>query len=148
MINNDHWKARRDRAALRDRRPIRRDASAAMAGSGGRDVEMGLFGFLKGKGQSLGTAQAAEAPPLKEALVKELHAFGPDRSAVEIDVEPERHRVRIKGHPKDRETREKVILAVGNVEGVAEVEDEAEGPEPRSHTVVAGGSLWGIAEAR
>ncbi len=40
-----------------------------------------------------------------------------------------------------------MILAVGNVEGVAEVEDEAEGPEPRFHTVESGDSLWKIAEA-
>jgi nucleoid-associated protein YgaU len=51
------------------------------------------------------------------------------------------------GHPKDQETREKVILAVGNVAGVAEVEDEATGPEPRFHTVEKGESLWKIAEA-
>ena len=108
---------------------------------------MGLFSFLKGKGKSLGAARAAEAPPSKEALEKELDDLGLDRSEVEIEVAPERHRVRIRGRPKDQATREKVILAVGNVEGVAEVEDEAEGPEPRFHTVVAGESLWGIAEA-
>jgi nucleoid-associated protein YgaU len=108
---------------------------------------MGLFNFSRGKGKTLGAAQAAEAPPSKEMLEKELDDLGLDRSEVEIEVEPERHRVRIRGRPKDQATREKVILAVGNVEGVAEVEDEADGPEPRFHTVVAGESLWGIAEA-
>ena len=108
---------------------------------------MGLFSFLRGKGKTLGAAQAAEAPPEKAALEKELDALGLDRSGVELEVEPHAHRVRIKGHPKDQETREKVILAVGNVAGVAEVEDEATGPEPRFHTVEAGESLWKIAEA-
>ena len=108
---------------------------------------MGLFSFLRGKGKTLGAAQAAEAPPPKEALEEELDALGLDRSGVEIDVEPHRGRVRIKGQPKDQETREKVILAVGNVAGVAEVEDEAAGPEPRFHTVEKGDSLWKIAEA-
>ena len=108
---------------------------------------MGLFSFLRGKGKALGTAQAAEAPPDKDALEKELDDLGLDRSGVELEVEPHRHRVRIKGHPKDQETREKVILAVGNVAGVAEVEDEATGPEPRFHTVEKGESLWKIAEA-
>ena len=108
---------------------------------------MGLFSFLRGKGKTLGAAQAAEAPPEKAALEKELDDLGLDRSGVELEVEPHAHRVRIKGHPKDQETREKVILAVGNVAGVAEVEDEATGPEPRFHTVEAGESLWKIAEA-
>ncbi len=40
-----------------------------------------------------------------------------------------------------------MILAVGNVAGVAEVEDEATGPKPRFHTVENGESLWKIAEA-
>ena len=108
---------------------------------------MGLFSFLRGKGKALGAAQAAEASPDKDALEKELDDLGLDRSGVELEVEPHKGKVRIKGHPKDQETREKVILAVGNVAGVAEVEDEATGPEPRFHTVEKGESLWKISEA-
>jgi len=106
-----------------------------------------LFSFFGGKGKALGAAQAAEAPPDKDALEKELDDLGLDRSGVELEVEPHKGKVRIKGHPKDQETREKVILAVGNVAGVAEVEDEATGPKPRFHTVEKGESLWKIAEA-
>ena len=108
---------------------------------------MGLFSFLRGKGKKLETAQASAAAPTKAALEKELADLGLDTSGVEIDVEPETAKVSIKGQPKDQETREKVILAIGNVEGVAEVEDEASGPEPRFHTVETGDSLWKIAEA-
>lgn len=107
---------------------------------------MGLFSFLRGKGKKLGSAEAAEMPARAD-LEKELADLGLDTEGLDIEVEPEQAKVRVKGTAKDQETREKVILAVGNVEGVAEVEDEAEGPEPRFHTVVAGESLWGIAEA-
>ena len=109
---------------------------------------MGLFSFLRGKGKKLGAAEASEAPPSKEALEKELDDLGLDKGDVELEVEPGSSRVRIKGTPKDQETREKVILAVGNVEGVAEVEDEADGPEPQFHTVESGDSLWKVAEAK
>ena len=109
---------------------------------------MGLFSFLRGKGKNLGAAQAAEAEaaPPKEALEKELQDLGLDTAGMEIEVEPEAGKVKIKGTPKDQETREKVILAVGNVEGVAEVEDEADMPEPVFHTVEKGDTLWAISE--
>jgi nucleoid-associated protein YgaU len=44
--------------------------------------------------------------------------------------------------------REKVILAVGNVEGVAAVEDDVTGGEgePTFHTVEKGDTLWAISE--
>lgn len=43
--------------------------------------------------------------------------------------------------------KEKVILAVGNVEGVAAVEDEISGGEgePTFHTVEKGDTLWAVA---
>ncbi|NDV51316.1 MULTISPECIES: peptidoglycan-binding protein LysM [unclassified Salipiger] len=104
---------------------------------------MGLFSFLKGKGKKLGT----EATPAKAELEAELDTLGLDKSGVEIEVEPESSKVKIKGQPKDQETREKMILAVGNIEGVAEVEDEADGPAPVFHEVKEGENLWKIAEA-
>ncbi|AWI86870.1 peptidoglycan-binding protein LysM (plasmid) [Alloyangia pacifica] len=104
---------------------------------------MGLFSFLKGKGKKLGT----EAIPAKAELEAELDTLGLDKSGVEIEVEPESSKVKIKGQPKDQETREKMILAVGNIEGVAEVEDEADGPGPVFHEVKEGENLWKIAEA-
>lgn len=41
--------------------------------------------------------------------------------------------------------KEKIILAVGNVAGVAEVEAEADGTEPMFHVVQKGDTLSGIA---
>ncbi|WP_353476258.1 peptidoglycan-binding protein LysM (plasmid) [Salipiger sp. H15] len=104
---------------------------------------MGLFSFLKGKGKKLDDS----ATPAKASLEAELDTLGLDKTGVDIEVDPDSSRVKIKGQPKDQETREKMILAVGNIEGVAEVEDEAEGPAPVFHEVKEGENLWKIAEA-
>ena len=56
----------------------------------------------------------------------------------------------IEGLVPDQETREKIILAVGNAEGVGRVNEEievhAQEPEAVMHTVVSGDTLWGIAQ--
>lgn len=48
------------------------------------------------------------------------------------------------GKIASQEMREKVILAVGNVEGVAEVENDVTGGEgePTSYTAEKGDTLW------
>lgn len=43
--------------------------------------------------------------------------------------------------------KEKIILAIGNVAGVAQVEAESDGAEPRFHTVKKGENLSVIAKA-
>ena len=106
---------------------------------------MGLFSFLRGKGKKLGDAKAADMPARAD-FEQELAELGLDTQGLDIEVEPTSHKVRLKGAAKDQETKEKVILAVGNVEGVAEVEDETPGDAPRLHTVEAGDTLWAIAE--
>ena len=52
------------------------------------------------------------------------------------------------GKAASQEMREKVILAVGNVEGIAAVEDDVTGGdgEPTFHTVEKGDTLWAISE--
>ncbi|MEM7093156.1 MAG: peptidoglycan-binding protein LysM [Actinomycetota bacterium] len=56
----------------------------------------------------------------------------------------------IDGIASDQETREKVILAIGNCEGVGRVDEDIEvvAPEPEAtfHTVEAGDTLWAVAE--
>jgi len=104
---------------------------------------MGLWKFLKGKGKKLGAAEAAEAPSA-EALHKEISDLGLDAGGLDISVEGDK--VKVSGAAKDQETKEKIVLAVGNVEGVAEVEDETPGEEPVFHTVAEGDTLWAIAE--
>ncbi len=105
---------------------------------------MGLFKFLKGKGKKLGAAEAEAAPPA-EVLKQELDDLGLDAKGVEIEVNGDK--VTLKGEAADQETKEKVVLAVGNVEGVAEVDDATPGAAPRFHTVEAGDTLSAIAKA-
>jgi nucleoid-associated protein YgaU len=56
----------------------------------------------------------------------------------------------VKGTAATQEAREKVLLAVGNVEGIARVEDRIEvaaaQPEARFYTVVKGDTLSAIAK--
>ena len=49
------------------------------------------------------------------------------------------------GESLSAEDREKVILAVGNVEGVAEVESDLE-TKTVFHTVAKGDTLWAVSE--
>lgn len=60
------------------------------------------------------------------------------------------NKVKIEGKVPDQETREKIILTAGNIEGVAEVEDamltKAEAPAAVFHTVKKGDTLSKIAK--
>lgn len=120
---------------------------------------MGLFKFVKSAGASLfgkkkagqAAASKAETPEEKEANALELVAFV-NKLGLEIDdleVKVDGDRVSVRGVTPDQATRERVILAVGNVEGVSEVDDaitvKAPEPEAQFHTVVSGDTLSKIA---
>jgi nucleoid-associated protein YgaU len=110
---------------------------------------MGLWDFVKSAGKALGVggAEAAEAPA-PDALKKEVDDLGLKTEGLEVSVEGDT--VKVKGKAPTQEEKEKVILAMGNVAGVAKVEEEIETPEPAAepvfHTVVKGDTLWKIAE--
>lgn len=104
---------------------------------------MGLWSFVKSAGKSLvGTAEAAT--PDADVLKKEVEELGLDSTGLDISVE-EDGKVQVTGDAVSQEIKEKVILAVGNVEGVAEVEDSVAGVDPVFHTVEKGDTLWAIA---
>ena len=106
---------------------------------------MGLWSFVKGAGKKVfGGDDDAEVTGA--ALKDELKELGLDSDDLDIQVTGDK--VKVSGKAVDQETREKVILAVGNVEGVSEVEDDVTGGEgePTFHTVEKGDTLWAIAE--
>ena len=102
---------------------------------------MGLWNFMKDAGKSL-FGGADEATP--EALTEEVAELGIDTSALDIKVDGEKVTV-AGGENLSAEEREKVILAVGNVEGVAAVESDLE-TETVFHTVEKGDTLWAVSE--
>ena len=107
---------------------------------------MGLWNFVKNAGKKIGigSAEAAEAEP--EALKKEVEGLGLDASGLEVELDGDT--VKLSGTAKSQEEKEKAILAVGNIEGVAKVEEHVDAPdakEPLFHTVEKGDTLWAIA---
>ena len=89
---------------------------------------MGVWSFVKNAGKSLfGAAEAAEAPKVEESLKKEIDDLGLDASGLDIKVDGDT--VKLGGEAVSQEIKEKVILAMGNVDGIATVEDVAEAAE-------------------
>lgn len=101
---------------------------------------MGLFNFWKKSGKRV--AEAADATPTAEALQKEVAELGLDTKGAEIVVDGDK--VTVTGGDMTTEEREKVVLAVGNVEGVATVEAEVD--DAVFHTVEKGDTLSAIAK--
>ncbi|AXI47523.1 peptidoglycan-binding protein LysM [Sulfitobacter sp. SK012] len=104
---------------------------------------MGLWSFVKGAGKKVfGGDDDAEVSGA--ALQDELKELGLDAEGIDITVDGDK--VKVTGKAVSQEMKEKVILAVGNVEGVASVEDDVAGGEgePVFHTVEKGDTLWAI----
>ncbi|MES2843761.1 MAG: peptidoglycan-binding protein LysM [Pseudomonadota bacterium] len=106
---------------------------------------MGLWNFIKESGTSLfgSSAEAAEAPAA-DALTAGVQALGLDTSGVTVTVDGDK--VKVSGTAVTPEMQEKVILALGNVAGVASVEADVPGPGPVFYTVVKSDTLSAIAK--
>ena len=90
---------------------------------------MAFWDFVKDAGKSVfGSAEAAEAKTPEQAdterkvkaLEAEVKALGLDSGDVHLTLRGDTVKVESKG--ADRETMEKLILAVGNIKGIARVE--------------------------
>ncbi len=132
---------------------------------------MAIWDFVKDAGKSIfGKAEAAEGKPRSApqasaakpaqdpdttrkvaALKAELKALNLDKDDVHLTLRGDTVKIDSKG--ADRATLEKLILAVGNIEGIAKVEADLPdaGPEagkaPVFHTVKKGETLSAIAKA-
>jgi len=116
---------------------------------------MGLFSFLKNKGAKLFgkkadvAAKEAEVKMTKaEELKAEIARLGLNVNDLGIEL---CEQVIVSGSTETNADREKVILALGNVEGVGSVDDQisVRNPEPeaRFYTVESGDTLGKIAKA-
>lgn len=115
-----------------------------------------MFSFLKDVGEKLfgrGKAEAATpAAPTDEEMGKALTAkvqrLG--LNVTELAITYSNYEARVQGNVPTQADREKVILAVGNSEGVSKVNDDLKVPTPEPeatfYTVVKGDTLSKIAK--
>jgi nucleoid-associated protein YgaU len=119
---------------------------------------MGLIDFVRSAGEKLfGATEAAAAPTKDETVLSkrattlEEHVKGLGLAVDGLKIKVADDVAYVKGSVATQEVREKIVLAVGNVEGIARVEDRLEvtnpRPEARYYTVVKGDTLSKIAKA-
>ena len=121
---------------------------------------MGLFDFVKGIGKK-NTApaeqQAAPATPAEPSaqeiankLLGHIKALGLPVTGLSVSYNGTSDLATIKGQVQSQVDREKIILAVGNVDHVAQVDDQmtvaTHAPESKFYTVKSGDSLSKISK--
>jgi len=101
---------------------------------------MGLLDFIEDAGKKIGGVAD---------LATEIEKTGTSVEDLKFDMEGDK--VKISGNVKNQEDREKIILAVGNVNGVAQVEDtiavENDDSESKFYTVKSGDFLSKISKS-
>jgi nucleoid-associated protein YgaU len=108
---------------------------------------MGLFDFAKKVGSKIFGASEAQAAPAEE-LKKEATKHGLDTSGVNVEVQGDK--VVLTGNAMSMEEAEKIILAMGNTMGVAQIDSKLAVNDAvaasKMVTVKKGDTLWKIAE--
>lgn len=112
---------------------------------------MGLFSFIKNAGAKMfgiGKTTEEEAIDKANTLGDAVEKLGFEVRDMNIEVEGDT--ATVWGEAESQETREKVVLVLGNTEGIASVDDRMtvaiEEPQAKFHTVVSGDSLSKIAK--
>ena len=107
----------------------------------------GMIPFVKAAGRGIG--KIFKGKEAEDELKKEVKRFDLDTDGIDIKVDDDGN-VTVKGDAVSQEMKEKIILAVGNVEGVGGVNDEITprmaGRESRFHTVEKGDTLSAISK--
>jgi LysM repeat protein len=124
---------------------------------------MGIFSFLKNSGANLFKGKEEPAKPAAPGLAEEIalknqkiqllremvENFGFDVKDLLLELDGDT--VIIKGQVESQEQREKVVLVLGNVAGIAAVDDQLEvvesAPEAVFYEVQKGDTLSKIAKA-
>ena len=118
---------------------------------------MGLIDFVRAAGEKIfGTSEAAASPTTDETVLsKRATALEAHVGKLGLPVEGLKIKVAddvayVKGKVPTQAEREKIVLAVGNVAGIAKVEDRLEvtnpQPEARYYTVAKGDTLSKISK--
>ena len=124
---------------------------------------MGLFSFIKNAGAKIGigksveeeAAEAAEAIKVAneaaaQKMIKTTSDLGLEVQSMQVVIVGDT--ATVSGLAPDQATKEKVILVVGNTNGIAQVDDQMEvevqvqEPEAVFHAVVSGDTLSKIAK--
>ena len=110
---------------------------------------MGLFDFVKAAGRAIGIG-SADAAPAPEDLKKEVESHGLPVEGLDVKVEGDK--VKVSGTTPSQEDKEKLILALGNIAGVAAVEEDLTAKilaeSAVFYTVKKGDTLSAIAKAQ
>jgi LysM repeat protein len=114
---------------------------------------MGLFSFIKSAGSKI-FGSKKEKETVEEtrslqasALLNHVNKLGLAYKTITIEISGEK--VKVLGEVENQEDAEKIILAIGNVEGVESVDNFLRvvlpAPQAQFHTVVRGDTLSKIA---
>ncbi len=121
---------------------------------------MGLIAFIKDAGEKLfgkkveaaqasGDTAAANAAA-GDAILAHIQALGLNATALTVTFDSASGTAKVYGVADDQETKEKIVLAAGNVTGVASVDDQMtvsrSAPPAQYYTVVKGDTLSKIAK--
>ena len=125
---------------------------------------MGLFTFIKNAGEKLFGKRDAQAAPTPaaapdpsaanraaaDAILAYIKTQNLETSGITVTFDGAAGAVKVAGSVPDQETKEKIVLCCGNVEGVEHVEEEIVvehvEPEAEFYTVVKGDNLSKISK--